>query len=141
MSFGEEIRKAVDKKYKPGYGQVVRASLIAVSSSIIKMTPVDTGRARANWLPSIDTPKNGTTQSETVNFAAVTSTISDSVGSVFYLTNNLRYIGDLEFGRFFGPTAKVTGDGFSKQAPAGMVRVSIANFEKNIQKAITQLPK
>lgn len=144
MSFGKDIRNAVNKRYKPGYEQVTAASLIALTSSIIKMTPVETGRARANWFPAIDTPKDGTTQSKTTNFAAVTNTINKSVGSTFYLTNNLPYIGVLEFGKFStdssgDSSSKVTGEGFSKQAPAGMVRVSIANYQKNIDKSINQL--
>lgn len=117
----KDIQKFVDKKYKPGYEKVVRAGLIATSSAIIKATPVDTGRARANWFPSIGTIKHGTS-----TLTEVITTIEDAPGKVFYLTNNLPYIKPLEFGS-------------SKQAPQGMVRVAVANFEPAIKKAIANL--
>ena len=53
---------------------------------------------------------------------------------VTYLTNNLPYSYSIEFGGYSGPTEKVRGDGFLKQAPKGMVRentLRISNLLKN----------
>ncbi len=139
MSFGRDIRKAVNERYKPGYFEVTASSLISLSTSIIIRTPVDTGRARANWFAAVDVPKDGTTKSTTVNFAGIRDTIDSSIGSTFYLTNNLDYIRNLEFGEYAGGGPKTTASGFSKQAPAGMVRVSIENFQKSIDNAINKI--
>lgn len=126
MSFSEDIAKWADKA-KLGYDEVATASMLAISTSIITMTPVDTGRARGNWLPNKGTPKDGTTNNTKVDFDKVEQTIKESIGDVFYLTNNLPYIKALEF------------EGHSDQAPAGMVRVSIENFQKNLVDATSKL--
>lgn len=90
-------------------------------SRIVLKTPVDTGRARGNWVVSIgerDYVERDVTDKQGGN------TIMAEGGKVTALTdlrtiwvqNNLAYIGSLE-------------DGHSKQAPAGMVAVSIAEVE------------
>ena len=93
----------------------IRAATSEVFSNIIQMTPVDTGRARGNWQCTIGSPFMGEDDSGSVMKA--NSVIPRRAGSVVYLTNNVPYIGKLEY------------DGHSRQAPAGMVRVSVALFE------------
>lgn len=67
-----------------------------------------------------------------------------------YISNNLPYITMLEYGGYPDPVKKGTynkktgqyevrsANGFSKQAPNGMVGVTVANFKKNIDKAIEE---
>lgn len=93
----------------------IRAATSEVFSNIIQMTPVKTGRARGNWQCTIGSPFVGEDDSGSV--MKVQSVIPRRAGSVVYLTNNVPYIGKLEY------------DGHSRQAPAGMVRVSVALFE------------
>ena len=126
MSFSTDIRKWADKAQK-GYVDVASAALYQISSEIIRRTPVDTGRARGNWFAEIGKAHNGTTESKTANFSDVESKSINSIGDIFFFTNNLPYIKSLEF------------EGHSKQAPAGMVRVSIENFNKHLDNAISQL--
>lgn len=80
------------------------------------------GRARANWQVSLDNePPAGTVEQED---AAGGNTIAGGIaqissarpGGVIWLYNNLPYIVRLEFG-------------WSSQAPAGMVRLSVAEIE------------
>ena len=78
------------------------------------MTPVDTGRARGNWHCTVGTPFAG--QDATGIDGSIQAAIPRRAGSVVYLTNNVPYIQKLEYGG-------------SQQAPAGMVRVSVALFE------------
>jgi hypothetical protein len=47
-------------------------------------------------------------------------------GEIIYLTNSLPYARRLEYG-------------WSKQAPAGMVRITVANFERHLQNQIKGL--
>jgi len=91
---------------------------------IILKTPVDTGRARGNWQMNVGTPlKNekdtadrngsGTVQNGFANL------LSLSPFQTIFITNNVQYIGSLENGR-------------SRQAPKGMVKVSIAEVNQGL---------
>ena len=109
----------------------IRAATSEVFSNIIQMTPVGNpsqwknpaaapegyvgGNARGNWQCTIGAPFVGVDDSGSVMKAQ--SVIPRRAGSVVYLTNNVPYIRALEY------------DFHSRQAPAGMVRVSVALFE------------
>lgn len=84
------------------------------------------GRARGNWFTTVGGPSSAVTDnadatgSRATNEArAVTATWQPVQGSIF-LTNNLPYIGVLENGRI--------GNKGSKQAPNGMVSITLAEF-------------
>jgi hypothetical protein len=94
----------------------IRAATSEVFSNIIQMTPVDTGRARGNWQCTIGAPFTG--EDDTGDVLKMQNTLPRRAGSVVYLTNNVPYIRKLEY-----------IPGYSRQAPAGMVRVSVALFE------------
>ena len=107
------------------------------------MTPValvDGGRARSNWHASLSSYPTTTTESTSVNMAQIETVAANAAGNVFYLTNNLPYIGKLEYGGYPNPSngSKTVG-GFSTQAPEGMVRVSIENFQQGLNKSISEL--
>jgi hypothetical protein len=102
----------------------IRAVTIGLFSSIIKMTPVDTGRAKGNWQCTInsgatnvvtrdDNSPYGSANGETMDM--LLTTIPPRAGHKVFLSNNLPYIERLEYG-------------YSKQAPSGMVRVSVQRF-------------
>jgi len=93
----------------------IRAATSEVFSNIIQMTPVDTGRAKGNWQCTIGAPFVGEDDSGSVIKAL--NVIPKKAGSAVYLTNNVPYIGKLEY------------DSHSRQAPAGMVRISVQLFE------------
>jgi hypothetical protein len=85
---------------------------------VVIMTPVDTGRAKGNWFVTILAPrldydwaKSDPTGQETINAGTAELQRLQNYGAI-YLTNNLPYIVPLE-------------KGHSRQAPAGMVRVSL----------------
>lgn len=102
----------------------IRKSTIELFGSVIKMTPVDTGRAKGNWQCTI-----GTAASSEINrddgskkdslsgskaYEEVVKTVPPA-GNVVWLANNVPYIRSLEYGS-------------SQQAPSGMVRVSLERF-------------
>jgi hypothetical protein len=93
----------------------IRKATSEVFKNIRFMTPVDTGRARGNWHCTVGAPFSG--QDATGTDGSIQSAIPRRAGSVVYLTNNVPYIGRLEY------------DAHSRQAPNGMVRVSVALFE------------
>jgi len=51
---------------------------------------------------------------------------------IFY-TNNLPYIGVLEYGGFPVPGGDLTSGGFSKQAPEGWVRKTLIQMQNKIR--------
>lgn len=81
---------------------------LTLHRKISERTPVDTGRARANWFVAEGAPRLDTTMSTTP--AAVPALEGKSV---IFITNSLPYIVPLEYGH-------------SQQAPHGMVRTAIA---------------
>ena len=98
--------------------QVVRKTAIDLTTSIIKSTPVDTGRARANWFVSFEDAIEDTTDdtNSAKSLSNATNTLlKGKIGKYIYIQNNLPYIVKLEYGA-------------SKQAPAGILRVNVERF-------------
>lgn len=124
--------------------QGVANALFELSSDIINRTPVDEGAARSSWAADINkmsasySDKGDKSGKRTINRTRA-KTKRFKLGDTFYLFSNLVYMPKLEFGGYgtgAGATSKTTRDGFSIQAPHGMVRKSIDNFGKNLDKAI-----
>lgn len=107
---------AFSRKAEAQMDRKVREVCFEMSARIIQKTPVDTGRARANWIASIGSPSTAVTDSMdkigSATLANAMSVAKGAVGKVFWLSNNLPYIEKLEYGS-------------SKQAPQGMVRVTM----------------
>lgn len=127
MSFSADLSKYA-KRTKSDIGQAKRAIVFNVFREVIKKTPVDTGRAKANWFVSDDAPsllvdarkdKSGL-DNIGVSSKAELDQITTKLGLDF-LTNNLPYIERLEFG-------------YSNQAPAGMLRSTLRQFIQIAQK-------
>jgi hypothetical protein len=99
--------------------RLVRKVALSIDSTVVHGTPVDTGRARANWFAELGAPHKGTTEqvspsgAEAIAAAAVVIDQYKS-GQTIHLTNNLAYITRLN-------------DGWSAQAPAGFVQTAILN--------------
>jgi hypothetical protein len=142
MSFASDIEKFAAKA-KVGYNDAVNSSLFDISSAIMKSTPVAVvlgGTARGNWLASLSSYSTSTSDNTKPNFSQVQAVASKAAGSVFYLTNNMPYIGKLEYGGYPNPSnGDKTINGFSKQAPQGMVRVSIENFQQMLSESANNL--
>lgn len=141
------------KKKQAKILDVKRQIAFELLSSIVQKTPVDTGRARGNWTVSINT------KDETVSDACDKSggeTISkgkDKIDTVegdeaIYIQNNLPYIRTLEYGVYPNPPKKGTWNprekeyeirsvnGFSKQAPKGMVGLAVMEAQQIIDEAV-----
>ena len=112
--------------------KVIRGTLLEMSSRIIKRSPVDTGRFRNNWNASFGGPtksiKTATDSSGTRSILEAQGVLAQfKVGQTFYLTNNLPYSLELEFGSS------------QRQAPGGMVRLTAAEFDAEIKKQAAKL--
>lgn len=115
---------------------VPRMVAMMLYRNITAKTPVDTGRARNNWMLSVGQPDLSTTEASSNNseelFAlggkAVAKLKNHKPGQSIFITNSLPYIMRLEYG-------------YSDQAPHGMVRVSIAEIGKQIPMAVSEAAK
>lgn len=93
---------------------IFRKISLDLDTRVVLATPVDTGRARANWYPSLTRPSRARDDAARDDpSAAIRATaMRAQMGQVLWLTNNLPYILALE-------------NGSSRQAPTGMVDVSL----------------
>lgn len=95
--------------------RVIAKIALDVTANLKSTTPVDTGWARSNWIPSVGAAFGGTVGSPTaVSGSGGEGRIAGyklSQGSVF-ISNNVPYIGRLN-------------SGYSKQAPAGFVQRAV----------------
>ena len=94
---------------------------IEILRRVVMKSPVKSGRFRGNWSVAIGSPdtsvKNTTDKPGQATIAAGTLVITGlSEVQAIYLTNNLPYALRLE-------------NGWSQQAPAGVVAVTIAEIE------------
>jgi hypothetical protein len=108
---------------------------------LVEKTPVDTGRARGNWQVAIDAAAEGqliVTDKEGI--ATVEKGLSVLTNlppySVVWISNNVDYIEFLEYGTSRGPTAKLTSEGRSTQAPEGMLAITVEELQVMFEKAI-----
>ena len=127
----------------------VRGVYLAGLFNVIEGTPVDSGRARNNWFLSVSAPSQKTTKSKSKGLAAIRQlrTMPKSVlNKKIYFTNNLPYIGLLEYGGYPKNVKKGTFNkklkkyeirsisGYSKQMPRGWVRVALRLMANKIRK-------
>lgn len=131
-SFSLDIRRFVDKANE-NLDLVVRKISLELFHRVIVKTPVDTGRARANWQVAIGSIPAGTLElndkSGTATISRVTAaTLALKAGDLIYLVNNLEYARPLEYGH-------------SKQAPAGMVRLTLSEFQGVVNRAADEVSR
>jgi hypothetical protein len=112
-----DLFKEMNDLYKEGVEQMmekeVRITALQIFNQIVERTPVDTGRARANWNIDINTVdltlhdpgRDATNES-------LTATARFKLTDTIYISNNLPYIERLD-------------EGHSKQAPAGFIDAAI----------------
>lgn len=124
--FAALLKKAGDKAE-----MVVRKTALELQSSMIEMSPVDTGRFKGNWQCGVGSVNTATDAPEDTSGAAAigrTQTVLEGwkAGQTIALTNSLPYARRLEHG-------------WSKQAPAGFVRLTVQNYGAALAKAVASI--
>ncbi len=125
-TFARRIR-ARGKRIEQNANALVVKTAILINQAVVLATPVDTGRARANWQASIGTPITEPTDDEDISG---NSTIAHNNGVIgrrgpnqtVFISNNVNYIGDLN-------------DGSSSQAPANFVELAVQEAIKFVRGA------
>lgn len=120
-------------KAKGNVDLVVRKVALDLFKRVILKSPVDTGRFRGNWQVAIGSIPAGVLEIEdksgTATIARVTAeTLNLRAGQTITLVNNLAYARALEYG-------------WSKQAPAGMVRLTVQEYGAVVTQAANEVPK
>lgn len=117
----------IANKYKARMDVVVQKVTLDLFGNVILKTPVDTGRARMNWIVSVGGYGTNTiegldkTGSSSISMASA-KVNGTTYGGIVYMVNNLPYSIRLEYG-------------YSKQAPLGIVRTTITEFQDYVSKA------
>lgn len=121
----------VATEFEHGTENTLKRAALAADQALVLNTPVDTGRARANWIVSIGSPSGDTFgftggEAEATNQALEQgrSTIDGyklGKGAIF-ISNNLPYIQRLDAG-------------YSMKAPQGMTEQALAAALREISNA------
>jgi len=123
--------------------------LFLMYSKIVQRTPVDEGRARGNWNVSVgecDTSINE--ELKTAKYRSVKDLPLPKGDTSMFISNNLIYMPKLEYGGFGKyvegkQVSKANGpktvNGYSKQAPNGMVGVTVAEASKILEQAVKRV--
>ena len=116
-----------DVKYAKPLTKTERAQNFNVNGLVAGQDYVG-GRFRGNWMFGIGAPDGTTTEELDPSGSKSNARISNGVlefhaGDVAYITNSLPYAIPLEFGH-------------STQAPNGMVRVTLAHFQKTVEDVV-----
>jgi hypothetical protein len=123
--FEKELRIFSEISVPKDFQKLVQKLAFEVLRRVIIKTPVDTGRARGNWMVAINNIPEGFIEIGSLSSEQATSfALSKGIPVIeaakpfttISIANNVPYIGVLEFGG-------------SKQAPGGMARVTIAEIQ------------
>lgn len=106
---------------------VARKLTLDAWGKLTKRTPVDTGRARASWQVSVSEPYAGPPLAPGTYSPPSTPSVAEIDGTTsIFITSVLAYMEALE-------------DGHSKQAPNGMVRITVAEIAAEIDSLVGTL--
>lgn len=113
--FADALKKLTDKA-KGDLEAAARQAMFLGAQGVVMKSPVDTGRFRGNWQFGQGAPNTATTAATDKSGASTLGAIKSRIdaaelGGVWYVTNSLPYAKRLEYG-------------WSKQAPAGFVRLT-----------------
>lgn len=131
-SFELDIARFVAKA-KGDATLVVRRVSLDIFNRVIEKSPVKDGRFKSSWLCAIGSMPSGDPgtidKSGAPSFARVAAAVQNmKAGDIIYLISSLPYSLKLEYG-------------WSKQAPAGVVRITVQEFPQVVAKAVGEVPK
>ena len=106
---------------------VRRKVALDLFSRIVRRTPVDTGRLRGSWFLTDGVVADVQPEGQASYPAGVVKATFKNPFGVSIISNCLPYAVPIEF------------EGHSKQAPNGMVRISLAELEAEIQSTTMRL--
>jgi hypothetical protein len=127
MSFASDLSELC-KRAGDRAEVVIRATALELQAGMIERSPVDTGRFKSNWQVGIGAinKATGDAPGSDAKGRAAAALSGWTAGRSIYLSNSLPYAKRLE-------------DGWSqKQAPLGMVRLTVQAYADALNKAIRE---
>ena len=142
----DDIRAAINA-IKSEINDSVKGVYLAGLKNVVMMTPSDKGLARNGWFLTVGKPSKAVPRDANSTGSGSLNRLGKMPGSVLgkklYFTNNVKYINILEYGGFPVPVKqgsyingqfqKLSSNGYSKQAPAGMARINIVKMASKIR--------
>lgn len=121
--------KALGGRIFENSGKAVRATALALDQLLVLSTPVDTGRARSNWLVGINRPSRGTVKAGDKSGQSAIGGATGAIGEAkpgdeIWISNNLPYIDRLNRGH--SPQAR---PGFVERAIKVAASAIAENFD------------
>jgi hypothetical protein len=129
---------AIGTRVAENADKLVRKVAMTIDRTVVMATPVDTGRARSNWIASLNAPsasireayapgKEGSTSGPNAEAAieqaaGVVAGYDGDKDAEIHIANNLPYIGRLN-------------DGSSAQAPANFVQIAVRRATASVKGA------
>lgn len=128
-SFSAQLQQFADETMERA-SEIFQRVAIEVGSTVIRLSPVDTGKFKANWQFSTSTPDSAIIEDfDKAGNETLAKLIREAgqltYGQTAYIFNNLPYANPLEYGH-------------SGQAPQGMVRITLARFKEIVNGAIQE---
>ena len=128
MSLANDLKKIAARR-KEDLDEIAQAVTVRVANQIVLQSPVDQGFFKNNFNSSIgdisysiDAPENPN-GSKSLNGIAETFSVFGT-GKVGYFTNSMPYAMRLEY------------DGWSQQAPSGVVRVNVRKAPRYLREEV-----
>ena len=132
VTFQKSIADWINRA-ESGFEIVVAETVTKTANAIVDLSPVDTGRFKANWQITANSPAQqslneydqlgGETKTSLGRQARAVARAKST--KVIYITNRLDYAADLEYGS-------------SNQAPAGVIGVVQARLGRYFQEAVEE---
>ena len=124
--------------------EVLVDTALEIMRDTVMATPVDNGALRSNWRMAVDSTDTDYDEShvkgEGMTAATTLAAKIKSDGTQFdhiAISNNLPYAKVVEYGGYPNPPKTDSGKtvgGYSKQAPKGMLRISLLKFNSIARK-------
>lgn len=131
MSIQSQL-EAIARRAMQDVSKVARTSIIRIGNRVVTASPVDKGAFRNQWNTSISTISYDTSKPDDSNGQGAMTELRETVGdlqlgAVAYFNNPMPYGKRLEY------------DGWSEQAPNGMVRVNAALWSQIVKEEVEKL--
>lgn len=112
---------ALQRKLDALIERATKALILEIVRELKRATPVDTGHARANWIPSVGSENTAEAQDASLQAAGQAAVLSYKLGQgLLFITNVVPYIRRLN-------------DGWSGQAPALFVESAVLKAMQTIR--------
>jgi hypothetical protein len=130
MGFAENLNKLCERAGDKA-ALVVRRAALELQSGMIEKSPVDTGRFKGNWACGIGGINTDTSQPPDKSGQGALGRTAVALegwrpGQTIWLTQSLPYARRLE-------------NGWSQQAPSGMVRLTVQAYSDAARKAVESI--